>query len=130
MLAVRWCLLAAGAFLSMSAEAQFEALERLVLPGPVISAHAEYENQCESCHVRFSRQQQRDLCLDCHEEIADDLDAGTGFHALSPEVTGEPRCASCHTEHEGRDADVLGLDRDGSRRTDSPCSRRPPRHGS
>lgn len=94
--------------LSVNASAQFEGIERLVMPGPVISDHAEYETQCTSCHVRFSRQQQRDLCLTCHTEIAEDLQTNTGFHSLSPEV-GE-RCASCHSDHIGRDADILGLD--------------------
>jgi len=105
-------LLMPGLTVSMSASAQFEALERLVMPGPLTGAHAEYEDQCESCHVRFSRQQQRDLCLDCHEEIAEDLATSTGFHSLAPQV-GEAICASCHTDHEGRDADILGLDRNG-----------------
>jgi hypothetical protein len=93
----------------MSAAAQPGIFERLVMPGPVISGHAEYESACDSCHVRFSRDSQRVLCLDCHKEIAMDLATGSGFHAQSPEVRDQ-ECSACHTDHEGRDADVLGLE--------------------
>lgn len=94
---------------SMDARAQLQSFERLVMPGPVIAGHAEYEGQCASCHVRFERQQQRDLCLDCHTEIAEDLRTSTGFHSLSIEARDGP-CATCHADHEGRDADIVGLD--------------------
>jgi hypothetical protein len=92
----------------MNANAQAGLFERLVTPGPLISDHAEYEDDCSSCHESFSRDSQRRLCLDCHTEIASDLEVVTGFHGLSPDV-GERECAACHTDHEGRDADVLGL---------------------
>jgi hypothetical protein len=92
----------------MSVNAQIDIFERLVMPGPLISDHAEYESECASCHVRFSRTSQRTLCLDCHTEIAADFQAVTGFHGLSPDV-GDRECAACHTDHEGRNADVLGL---------------------
>ncbi len=93
----------------MTASAQFEALERVVMPGPVISGHAEYESECESCHARFSRGRQRDLCLDCHTEIAEDFATSTGFHSLSPDIDSDTHCAECHSEHNGRDADIVGL---------------------
>jgi hypothetical protein len=100
----------------MTAQAQLGPFERLVMPGPLARAHAEFESKCASCHVRFERQSQQQLCLDCHEPIADDLAAHTGFHGKSPDVQaadGGAACARCHTEHEGRDADILGLDRAG-----------------
>ncbi len=100
-----------GVLFSMSASAQLQSLERLILPGPVITGHAEYESECQSCHVRFSRTEQDDLCVDCHTEIAEDLATQTGFHSLSPDVNDED-CSSCHTEHLGRDADIVGLDVD------------------
>ncbi|HLF10799.1 MAG TPA: cytochrome C [Gammaproteobacteria bacterium] len=89
--------------------AQVRSIERLIMPGPVVSAHAELENTCTSCHVPFSRELQSQLCLNCHDEIAVDLQRGTGFHGLSPGVAGT-ECAQCHTDHEGRDADIVGLD--------------------
>jgi hypothetical protein len=91
--------------------AQVASLERLVMPGPVVEAHADIEATCQSCHVLFSREHQSSLCLDCHEEIAADREQHAGFHGSSPDAAnGE--CARCHTEHEGRGADILGLDRE------------------
>ena len=93
----------------MEAQAQLGPLERLVMPGPVTQSHAEVETECGSCHVRFQRESQDQLCLDCHEEVAEDLATRSGFHSLSAEVQGQT-CATCHTDHEGRDSDIVGLD--------------------
>ena len=82
------------------------------MPGPVIAGHADLETQCTNCHARFARQRQRDLCVACHENVGDDVAAGTGFHGLSPEVAGEETCAGCHEDHLGRDADIVRLDRE------------------
>ncbi len=84
------------------------SLETLIMPGPVIAGHEEFESECENCHVPFDPESQRGLCLDCHERIAEDLELGTGFHALNPESRDET-CRSCHTDHNGRDADIVGL---------------------
>ena len=93
---------------SFDGNAQVRAFERLVMPGPVTGAHAEYESNCVGCHVRFERQSQRELCLDCHKEIAEDFQTNTGYHSRAPDV-GTKECSSCHTEHEGRTADIVGL---------------------
>jgi hypothetical protein len=84
--------------------------EKLLMPGEVVTSHADVEADCGSCHKRFSKAEQRDLCLDCHEDVADDLDAGSGFHGLSPEASSN-RCADCHTDHIGRDADIVNLNK-------------------
>ncbi len=84
-------------------------LERLVMPGPVIEGHADTESDCSACHVAFSREKQRTLCLDCHEDVAADLQARTGFHGRDSNASTDA-CKSCHTEHEGRDAVVVQLD--------------------
>jgi hypothetical protein len=97
--------------LAGTSQAQVSAIERLVMPGPLISGHAEAEAQCSNCHARFERERQRDLCVVCHENVAQDRAAGTGFHGLSPEVLAvDGRCVDCHTDHEGRDFDIVGLD--------------------
>jgi len=92
-----------------SANAQDLSIQqRILMPGPLISDHAEYENNCENCHSPFERAQITDRCLECHEDIASDRASASGFHGQSP-LAGVNNCETCHTDHEGRDADVLGL---------------------
>lgn len=86
-----------------------QTIESLVMPGPVIRGHVDIEHECSSCHVSFNRAKQSAKCSECHEDVGTDIDSNLGFHGKSPAVTGEA-CASCHTEHEGRGANVLGLD--------------------
>lgn len=84
------------------------SLESLVMPGPVTAAHADTEETCSACHDLFDRKSQKNLCLDCHEEIAADLDQTRGFHGRNPDVSAQ-ECSTCHREHAGRDADIMGL---------------------
>ncbi len=95
------------ASLSSPAVAQ-NIIEQLVSPGPLTEDHAEFESQCESCHASFNRGAQQDLCLSCHEEIAADLAAQIGYHGRFPGA--DAACVTCHTEHEGREADIVGID--------------------
>ncbi len=94
-----------------SEKASAQDIETLVMPGKVIVGHAELENECSSCHKMFDKQAQRELCLDCHEDVAADVNDSFGFHGLHTEASIE-QCSSCHTEHEGRDAIVVILDED------------------
>jgi hypothetical protein len=85
---------------------------KLVMPGPLVSAHAKWEGECSACHKAFDTSAQRALCLACHEEVAGDLAATDpdrrGFHGRNALArTGE--CRSCHTDHQGREADIRGL---------------------
>jgi len=85
-------------------------IKSLIMPGQVIAGHADIEQDCESCHVAFERGRQRDLCAVCHEDVAADISAPSGYHGLFDSArTGA--CASCHTEHEGRDAQIVELNR-------------------
>jgi len=92
----------------MSTVANAQSVESLVMPGELVSSHAEYEAECSSCHKRFDRKAQKTLCLDCHEEIAADLDERGGYHGKFPDIA-DAQCASCHTDHEGRNVDIIGL---------------------
>ena len=84
-------------------------IERLVMPGPVIAGHADLENECSNCHKAFVAGEQTALCLDCHEEIAADVKSKQGFHGWFAKQTPDLVCKTCHTEHKGRDADIVGL---------------------
>lgn len=97
--------------LSTSLSANAQDIETLVMPGEVIAAHADLESECSNCHKMFDKAGQRQRCLDCHEDVAADVDDERGFHGLRAEVHTD-QCSSCHTEHEGRDAIVVILDED------------------
>jgi hypothetical protein len=109
----RWLVLIAAVFLigvigsGPQAMAQ-SAIERLVSPGKLSNAHVKQEKECSACHTSFNKKAQSGLCRDCHEDIDADILAGSGFHGKFPDV-GEAECKSCHTEHEGRAADIVGL---------------------
>lgn len=89
-------------------KSQAASIETLVMPGLVSEGHAQLETNCDNCHTKFDRQSQRILCLDCHQEIADDQTSNAGFHGKHP-VASNAECAACHAEHKGRDADIVGL---------------------
>ena len=82
----------------------------VVMPGPLSRAHAKYENSCSECHSPFSKESQSNLCIGCHEKVREDLHSSQGFHGRSPSVIGKP-CKSCHTEHVGRKASIVSLDK-------------------
>lgn len=82
--------------------------EGLVMPGPVVAGHAETEKACRECHAPFARDEQRDLCLACHKDVAGDIRARTGFHGRA-EAPRTGQCRNCHTDHEGREADIVRL---------------------
>jgi len=89
------------------------SIETLVMPGQVVEAHANIETECSGCHAPFSKTSQRDLCLSCHDHkaVMEDLQAGTGFHGRS-KIVDNVECATCHAEHEGRESDIVGLDKE------------------
>lgn len=81
----------------------------LVMPGPVIAGHEKYEAECDACHARGSDAPQGLLCIECHTEVGDDIGGERGLHGRLTEA--EPlECATCHTDHEGRDVNIVELD--------------------
>ncbi len=94
----------------MAVNAFANPLEKLLMPGELASAHAELENDCSQCHDRSDRSRQPALCLACHdhETIAADIRKGQGFHGRA---AGKAQCNACHSEHKGREADIIGFDR-------------------
>lgn len=99
-------------FLPVNAEENDLSLKQMLLsPGDLTQAHAEIETKCESCHVHFDKSNQTPLCLNCHEKIQNDLSVKQGFHGhLSVAKTKD--CKSCHTDHQGREFNINGLDTD------------------
>jgi len=96
---------------TVQAEQELSLKQMLLTPGDLIEGHAEIETKCESCHVHFDKANQTPLCLECHEQINDDLDAKTSLHGLLPDNKID-NCMNCHTDHIGRDSDITGLDRE------------------
>jgi hypothetical protein len=80
----------------------------LVSPRSLARAHAELEGltQCTQCHAGLSATPD-ERCLACHDDVAARRTERTGWHGRL-----EGRCATCHAEHRGAEADLLGLDRD------------------
>lgn len=111
------------ALLASRGQSHAGALEGLVMPGPVSAAHAKLEGDCTKCHAPLHPEQQNDLCRSCHEDVAKDQAGHLGFHGKAPSATGTA-CRTCHTEHKGRDADIVGLERETFRHalTDFPLS--------
>jgi len=85
--------------------------ERLVMPGDLIEGHVELQKDCSNCHTSFSQGAQSQLCTACHKDVAADLTLSTGFHGKSAEVQASD-CSHCHTDHKGRDATIVTLDRE------------------
>jgi len=99
-----------GLFAATHADAQ--SPETLLMPGKLIKGHAKYEENCASCHDRANRGRQPQLCLACHKEVAADVSAQRGFHGRLAGASTSLQCHACHSEHLGRDADIVKFSRD------------------
>jgi hypothetical protein len=87
------CCLAA---LAASADAQ-------ISPGPLARAHRSLEGDahCVQCHA-VSVKSPSFRCLECHREIANEIEHNQGLHATYPRL-GPPgaACVKCHSDHNG-----------------------------
>ena len=102
--------LVATASLVGSAAAHAASVESLLMPGKVAAAHAKLEETCTNCHDRTDRSRQTALCLDCHKDIAADVSTRHGFHGRMQNA-GAGKCTGCHTEHLGRDGDIVRMNK-------------------
>lgn len=105
-----WYLFVVFLFGCGTAQAVDFNLESVLSPGELSKAHAKFESDCTQCHTREGRQQLNDLCLACHKPVATDINAGTGFHGRKPGIK-TAQCKLCHSEHKGKDADILQFNR-------------------
>ena len=101
--------LAIVAFPASAELSPLQRMEGLVMPGEVIKKHARVEKQCDKCHEAFDRTKQNKQCMECHKEIAKDIKQQRGYHGKIIGVS-ERECRTCHTDHKGRDADIVQLD--------------------
>ena len=91
-------------------QAAAASLETLIMPGKVTNAHAKLEQDCSQCHDRADRGRQTALCLKCHKDVAADVSRHAGFHGRLQGID-TLQCKACHSEHVGRDADIVKLSR-------------------
>src|SRR5258708_28726873 len=101
---------AAAIVLMAASAAHAGTVETLLMPGKVSQAHIKQESSCANCHDRSNARPQSALCLDCHKDVAADVQEQGGFHGRMQNA-GAGECRACHTEHKGRAADIVQLDR-------------------
>ncbi|MFQ5504413.1 MAG: cytochrome c3 family protein [Planctomycetota bacterium] len=82
-------------------------------PGPISAVHAGEEAlasmlSCVHCHDTPTGNMSR-ACKVCHEEIGQQLDGKSGFHA-SIRTVSAAECSHCHHEHAGRDSRLVDED--------------------
>ncbi len=83
-----------------------QSIESVLAPGKVIQGHAKAETDCNNCHRKFDRNAQDVLCGECHKDVRADVRDKKGFHGRQRTQT----CRSCHTDHKGREANIVVLD--------------------
>lgn len=69
-------------------------------PGPLASAHAEFDRNCGKCHSEIKGATD-DKCLSCHKKVKD-----SKFHSQQANES-KKTCADCHRDHRGRDFAML-----------------------
>ncbi|MBT5435929.1 MAG: hypothetical protein HOK83_19980 [Rhodospirillaceae bacterium] len=100
--------------------------------GPLSSEHARFiGNDCAACHVSHDgdletlasavlvRSDMTSACLDCHTFAGEERSAHNfteiASNNLAPEQSTQTLCITCHTEHNGSEADLVTL-------SDAQCS--------
>ncbi len=84
--------LTAGAALWIAASFALSG-EAIYVRGGMAAAHAPLADTCSRCHTEAFAAVCDGSCLSCH---------GAGPHVPLGETPPEPRCATCHAEHQGR----------------------------
>jgi len=67
-------------FQTMNTAYANEVEKWLLMPGDVVTSHAEFEAECSLCHSPLSDTPQGELCIDCHEQTGEDIATSAGFH--------------------------------------------------
>lgn len=85
-----------------------------ISPGELSKDHLELEGilNCTQCHV-LGGKVSNNKCLTCHDEIKSLIGQNRGYHASTEAKNKE--CASCHSDHHGRNFDLVRFDEDNFR---------------
>ncbi|HZP05311.1 MAG TPA: hypothetical protein VFB43_10450 [Terracidiphilus sp.] len=80
-----------------------------ISPGPLARAHQSLsgDTNCINCH-EVSTRAPSFKCLECHREIAAEIQQNKGLHATFPR-SGPPgsACAKCHSDHNGTNFEMI-----------------------
>jgi Cytochrome c7 and related cytochrome c len=80
-----------------------------ISPGPLARAHQSFSGDanCTKCH-ELSAKAPTFRCLECHKEIAAEIQQNRGLHATFPRsaAPGES-CVKCHSDHNGADFQMV-----------------------
>jgi len=80
-----------------------------ISPGPLAKAHQSLsgDTNCIKCH-EVSTRAPSFKCVDCHKEIAAELQQNKGLHATFPR-SGPPgaACVKCHSDHNGESFQMI-----------------------
>ena len=83
-----------------------------ISPGPLALAHQSLDGgaNCMKCH-EVSTRTPTFRCLECHREIAAELQQNKGLHATFPRSASPgAACVKCHSDHNGADFQMLHWD--------------------
>lgn len=80
-----------------------------ISPGPLARAHQNLAggSNCVKCH-EISTRTPTFRCLECHREIAGELQQNKGLHATFPRSASPgAACVKCHSDHNGADFQMI-----------------------
>ena len=83
-----------------------------ISPGPLARAHESLngDSNCIKCH-EVSTRSPSFRCVECHKEIATEIQQNKGLHATFPRSATEgAACVKCHSDHNGVDFQMLHWD--------------------
>jgi hypothetical protein len=85
------------------------SLKAQLSPGDLSNLHTHLEgiSNCTQCHV-LGNKVSNDKCLICHTEIQSRIILQKGYHSSS-DVKGK-QCSACHSEHNGKNFQLIRLD--------------------
>ena len=75
-----------------------------------VTSHSELVSDCKSCHpAPWSVRNQADRCLDCHQDITQQLQDLTSLHGAAMSILTSHDCRGCHSEHLGAQANITNF---------------------